>query len=75
MNTERKSLIARLRVGITHDTRDDIVTGSCYDLERAAEEAADMLAADAQDEWHRGRAAGIEECEKLNAGLKKLGAE
>lgn len=33
--------------------------------------SADMLASDAQDEWHLGRAAGIEECEKLNSELQK----
>jgi hypothetical protein len=42
---ERAELIERLRVGITHDTRDDIVASSCYDLAHAAEEAADALQA------------------------------
>lgn len=38
-------------------------------------EAADMLEADAQDEWHLGRAAGIAECELLNEKLQQAGAQ
>lgn len=63
--TERAALVAKLQnVPRLDDVR------ALVDLMEAAKAAADMLAADAQDEWHRGRAAGIEECEKLNAELK-----
>lgn len=35
------------------------------------EQLLHLLGTDIQDEWHRGRAAGIEECERVNAELKK----
>jgi len=43
---DRGELVARLRVGVTHDTRDDLEASSCYNLETAADDAADMLEAD-----------------------------
>lgn len=61
MHTARQRLIddcnTYAKVGVSQEAR------------RLSRRCSAMLAADAQDEWHRGRAAGIEECERMNAEL------
>lgn len=66
---ERESLIKRLIARVeylNHIGLAAIFPDNCALLQ----EASEMLAADAQDEWHAGRAAGIEECEKLSDELR-----